>query len=351
MNLRRRSLRILAILLVVVALAVLAIVWLRRARSPEAVRLLPEADAVIYLDVKTLRALGAFSGGEISREPEYEEFVRETGFQFERDLDQAAFAVHAGKAAVPPGAPALASDTRFSEIFIGRYDVARAAAYFKRIAKSTERYRDVDIYLIARGGWDSRVALLGIDRAAVSTADSPTAMHMMIDHYRAGALHTAGPSVVSAHRDHIPLGSLAWAIVRLSDGSGRGIPAPGMLANLGGTTVVVSVRPMFGGAQLRVEDLAPDAERAQRITESGNTMLGMFKQIEAGSTPSGPDEDVKKMFESISIAQDGKSAVLTATITKSFLDKLIAPGIDGMSAAPPPAPTPTPTSSPKKRKK
>lgn len=348
MILRRRSVRILAILLVVAALAALAIVWLRRARSPEAVRLLPEADAVIYLDVKTLRALGAFSGGQISREPEYEEFVRETGFQFERDLDEVAFAVHASKSAAPAGGAALATDTRFSEIFIGRYDVARASAYFRRIAKSSERYRDVDIYLIPRGGWDSRVALLGIDRAAVSTAESPAAMHMMIDHYRAGALHTAGPTVVSAYREHIPLGSLAWAIARLGDGTGRGVPAPGMFATLSGTTMILSVRPMFGGAHLRVEDVAPDAERAQRITESGNTMLEMFKQIEAGSTPAGPDEDVKRLFESIRIAQEEKSAVLTATITKSFFDKLIAPSIESMSA---PAAAPTPTATPRTKRR
>jgi len=29
-----------------------------------------------------------------SRDPEYQKFIEETGFQFERDLDQAAFAIH-----------------------------------------------------------------------------------------------------------------------------------------------------------------------------------------------------------------------------------------------------------------
>lgn len=348
MILRRRSLRVLAILLLVVAVAVVAVVWLRRVRSPEAVRLLPEADAVIYVDVKTLRTLGAFSGASIVREPEYEEFVRATGFQFERDLDQVAFAVHAGKAPAQPGAP-LAADTRFSEIFIGRYDVARASAYFRRIAKSVERYRDVDIYLIPRDGWESRVALLGIDRAAVSTAASPKPMHMMIDHYRAGALRTAGPSVVAKHREAIPLGSLVWAIARVSDGSGPGLPAPALLAPLSGTTLVASVRPMFGGAHLRVEGIAPDEERARRITEGGNTMLALFKEIEAGSTTSGTDPDVKRLFESIQMVQDGGSAVLTATISQDFLKKLTSE--PPVLAAPEPSPTPAPTPQQRKRSK
>ena len=30
----------------------------------------------------------------VSHDPEYERFIRETGFQFERDLDEGAFAVH-----------------------------------------------------------------------------------------------------------------------------------------------------------------------------------------------------------------------------------------------------------------
>src|SRR4051794_27854044 len=98
MILRRRSLRVLAIILVVIAAGVLtAVLLLRRGRAPEAVRLLPEADAVVFIDVQSLRRLGAFSSEATTREPEYEEFVRATGFQFERDLDAAAFAIHAAQ--------------------------------------------------------------------------------------------------------------------------------------------------------------------------------------------------------------------------------------------------------------
>ena len=351
MILRRRSLRVLAIVLLVVAAAVFAVVWLRRARAPESVRLLPEADAVVYLDVKTLRTLGAFGEGHISREPEYEEFVRATGFQFERDLEEAAFAIHAGK----PGAPSatLAENTRFSEIFIGRYDVARARAYFQKVAKSVERYRDVDVYLIPRGGWDSRVALLGIDRAAVSTAESPAAMHMMIDHYRSNALRAVGPTIVAQNRERVPLGSVMWAIARLGDGTSPGIPVPPVAATLSGTTLVASVRPvlegMAGGAALRVEAIAPDAERAQRIAEGGNTMLEMFKQLEEGST-TGPDEDVKKLFDSIKVEQHEKSAILSATVPHGFLKKITSEP-PALAAEPTPTPTPTPAPSKKRRQK
>jgi len=354
MMLRRRSVRVLAIVVLVLAAAVLtAVLLLRRGRAPEAVRLLPEADAVIYFDVKSLRTLGAFSSTTIAHEAEYEEFVRATGIQFERDLDEAAFAVHAAKATPTPTASGgsgaqLSAETRFSEVFIGRFDVTRATAYFRKLAQGTDRYRDIDVYLIPHESRQVKVAILGVDHIAVSNTDSREPMHRMIDRYRSGAMHAAGPSIVAAFREHIPLGSLIWAVARMGDGSGTaGIPAPAALAALSGTTVVASVRPLLG-AQLRVEDVAGDSEQAQRIVESGTTMLGLFKDMEANSSPSGTDDDVKKVFDSIHIERQEKSAVLTATIPPGFLKKITSEPPALTQTAP--AATATPTPAPKSKK-
>src|SRR5947207_8299061 len=133
---RRRSVRVFAILLLAIAAGLFAAVWLlHRGRAPEAVRLLPEADAVVYFDVKTLRTLGAFSSEKVTREPEYEQFVAETGIQFERDLDEVAFAVHAAKNS--PAGATISSETRFSELLVGRFHVARATPYFRKLAQGT----------------------------------------------------------------------------------------------------------------------------------------------------------------------------------------------------------------------
>ncbi len=335
MILRRRSVRVLAVLLLVIAAAVLtAVLLLRRGRAPEAVRLLPEADAV------------AFSSEKVTREPEYEQFVAETGIQFERDLDEVAFAVHAAKSS--PAGATLSSETRFSEIFVGRFDVARATAYFRKLAQGTDRYRDIDVYLIPHDGRQVKVAVLGVDRIAVSNTESREPMHRMIDRYHSGAMHAMGPSVVGAYRERIPLGSLVWAVARMGDGANvPGVPAPGMMSALVGTTVVASVRPMLG-AQMRIEAVASDNDQAQRITESANTVFGMFKNMEASTPPAGTDEDVKKVFDSIQIARDGRSSVLTATIPKGFLKKITnePPALPEPTATP----TPAPTTSPKKRR-
>ena len=351
MILRRRSVRVLAIVVLVLAAGVLtAVLLLRRGRAPEAVRLLPEGDAVIYFDVQSLRAMGAFSGGSATREPEYEEFVRATGFQFERDLDAAAFAVHAAKATPGPGGGAqLSAETRFSEVFVGHFDVPRVTAYLRQMAKGTERYRDIDIYFIPHEDRQVKVALLGVDRVAVSNTDSREPLHRMIDRYLSGAMHATGPSIVAAFREHIPLGSLIWAVARIGDETGKsGVPAPAAVASLSGTTVVASVRPLLG-AQLRVEAVAGDTEQAQRIVESCTTMLGIFKDMEAGAPPSGTDEDVKKVFDSIRIEQQEKSALLTATIPPGFLKKITSepPALTQPATTPPPSASPSPT--PKKK--
>src|ERR1700693_5355641 len=102
---------------VVIAAAVTLAVQLRKHAPPEPARLLPGADAFFYLDLG--RARRANSGKElpaVSHEPEYERFIRETGFQFERDLDEAAFAIHYPLRAARTGAV----EPRFSEVFIGK---------------------------------------------------------------------------------------------------------------------------------------------------------------------------------------------------------------------------------------
>src|SRR5579863_978827 len=85
----------LVLTVVVIAAAVTIAVQLRKHAPPEPARLLPGGDAFFYLNLKSARK--ANSGKElpaVSHDPEYERFIRETGFQFERDLEEAAFAVH-----------------------------------------------------------------------------------------------------------------------------------------------------------------------------------------------------------------------------------------------------------------
>src|SRR5271168_4943544 len=93
MRIRRTLPIVLAV--VVIAAAVTLAVQLRKHAPPEAARLLPGADAFFYLDLSNARRTNSGRGlPGASHGPEYERLIHETGFQFERDLDEAAFAAH-----------------------------------------------------------------------------------------------------------------------------------------------------------------------------------------------------------------------------------------------------------------
>src|SRR2546430_16042792 len=90
----RRSFPIFVGVLLVAAALTLA-VQLRKHAPPEPARLLPGADAFLYVNLSWARkANGGKDLPSVSHDPDYERFIQETGFEFERDLEAAAFAIH-----------------------------------------------------------------------------------------------------------------------------------------------------------------------------------------------------------------------------------------------------------------
>src|ERR1700676_2955296 len=154
----RRTLPI-VLLVVVVAAAVTLAVQLRKHAPPEPARLLPGADAFFYLNLYA--AHRANSGKDlpaVSHDPEYERFIQETGFQFERDLDKAAFAIHYPAKWPGGGTGGSSPEVRFSEVLEGKLQGERLTAFLRQIAKSVESYNSVDIFTVAIEGRLLRVA-------------------------------------------------------------------------------------------------------------------------------------------------------------------------------------------------
>ena len=82
-------------LIVAAVLVLLAVaVFLRSKAPPEAARLLPESDGIIYIDLKPVRAFLHKDLKPPQRVPEYQQFVDATGIDWEHDLDQVAIALH-----------------------------------------------------------------------------------------------------------------------------------------------------------------------------------------------------------------------------------------------------------------
>src|SRR5438874_1774537 len=222
--LRRR--RVWVPLVVVIFLAAIgAALYLRGQAPPEAARLLPESDGVIYVDMKPLRTFGGLGDKPVVHEPEYEEFVRDTGFQLERDLDEAAIAVHAPEPASDRLHPD-AKERRFSQVLIGTFDSTKLTHYLHKLASDVERYRDTDVFLIPYEGRKVRVAILTSEMVAVSNTADAANIKGMIDRFKQIALPFRGPQLVREYYKHVPLGSSAWAILSLKNPDGQSVTLP-----------------------------------------------------------------------------------------------------------------------------
>src|SRR5438874_11731400 len=215
MRFRRRLPILLAVVLVAAAVALL--VFLRKHAPPEPARLLPGADGFVYVNLRWIRR--ANIGGQlpaVSHDPEYQQFIEATGFQFDRDLEEAAFAIHypAESAEKKPSQP------RFSEVFIAKIQGDRLRAYLQKISSSVENYRSVDIYSIPLEGRTLRVAILGVDTVAASNHNDPLVIRGIIDRSRKLASPFGGPALLRQFYKHVPLTSLAWAVLRVETDQG-----------------------------------------------------------------------------------------------------------------------------------
>jgi hypothetical protein len=327
MRIRRRLLIPLSVLLIVVAVGL--IVTLRKQAPPEAARLLPGADGFFYINLKWIRTFNATGQlPPVSREPEYQKFVEETGFQFERDLDQAAFAIHYPQG-WGSGTAGSASEPRFSEVFVGKVDSARLTAYLKKLSTSVDDYRGFEIYSIPLEGRTVRVVVLNYDTIAVSNHPDPDVIRGILDRSRKLASPFGGPWLLRNFYRRVPLASLSFAILRVR-------PEMTSLAGLGSWSLlfpkpavaVISARylPSFQNPalRLRAEAFTNNDAEARALTEKTSAFISLFHAAEGSVGAQGTDADVKAFFESLKVMEVGDRAVLTATVPAGFIRKALA---------------------------
>lgn len=336
----KRSLPILLVVLAVAA-ALVAVVQLRRRAPPEAARLLPGADAFFYVNLKWLRTLKAI--GElppVAHDPDYERFIQETGFQFERDLDEAAFAIHYPDSRPGAGRP---SELRFSEVFVGKINRDRLSTYLHKLANRVEAYNGTDIFSIPLEGRTVRVAVLSVDSVAVSNHDDASVIRGMVGRAHKLASPFGGPALLRQYYKALPVVSktlpllkLAWFIGRI-DPAESSLGSWSMLLEKPVSLVVAAYYPLSSpGLHLQAEAFSGSEADAQALTERVSTFLTLFHTAEMSVATKGTDPDVKALFDSLNVEQHGDRAVLTASIPTGFLRKAVA---EPQELAPP-APTP-----------
>jgi hypothetical protein len=308
---RKRTRYSLLLMLSLVSALTIA-VCLRKTAPPEAARLLPESDAILYVNLKPLRAATHFDRTPVSRSPDYQHFIDATGIVPERDLDAIAFALHRMDNPNGPNGPVA-----YSEVFEGRFDGARVATYLGSIASSQETYAGHTIFTVPVEGRHLRIAQLGYDTIAASNMPTTEQIHAMLDRYRAAASPFSGSSLLAAHYGDVPLLSSAWGIGHI------GLP----LAE--DTTFVASLRLGVGAVHLRVEQIAPTEADAARSTQVLGTLIQLVQAIPpqvAAQTDRAEADSIRDLTSSLKVEQHKERVVLTGSVPLDLLKKITAPG-------------------------
>ncbi|HUK24995.1 MAG TPA: hypothetical protein VLV49_10480 [Terriglobales bacterium] len=338
MRIKRRLPVLLGVVLVAAAVAV--VVVLRKHAPPEPARLLPGADGFVYVNLKWIRRVNLIGQlPPVPHDPEYQQFIEQTGFQWESDLDQAALAIHY-PSSLPAPAPGASPETRYSEVLVGRIQGDRLRNYLQKLSKSVESYHAHDIYSIPLEGRTLRVVVLGPDTVAASNHPDPQVIQGIVDRSRKLASPFGGPALLRQYYKHVPLASLAWTIFRVEQPSTTAPPGPfGLSFLFSQPSVVVLSGRYLGKVHLRAEAYTPSADEAQHVTRQLGTFLDLLHGAESSVTPHGGDPDVKAFFASLKVEQADDRAVLTAIMPPGFLHKVMAG--PPTPAAPPAAATPS----------
>ncbi len=318
---RRRTWISLAIALAILAALVTA-VYLRKQAPPEVASILPEADGIVYFNLKPLRTLTRFDQHPVAHDPDYQKFIDATGIVFERDLDEAAFAIH--RMADPNGPNGAVA---YSEVFQGRFDGQRLAAYLEAQSSAHESYAADVIYSIEHAGRTDRVVVLGYDLVAVSNAPTAEQIHSIIDRYHSAASPFTGDTLLSRYYSKVPLLSEAWGIGEIEPSTGPGIQFQvfGLpLSMPAGATFIGSIR-YLGSVHMRLEEIAPNASIAKESVEMVNLALGLLRstQVTIGAQDANT-ADWEAFVRSMKVEQKGKRAIFQAVVPTRLVRSLLS---------------------------
>jgi hypothetical protein len=320
----RRTFLIVAAVLVLLGLAI----FLRSKAPPEAARLLPESDGIIYIDLKPIRTFFRKQLKPPERVPEYQQFVDATGIDWEQDLDQVAIGLHRMPDPSGPNGPVA-----YSMVLVGKITGQKLNAWLDANAATRESYAGKTIYEIPSEGRTVRVAQIGYDMMAVSNTPTPEQIHSIIDRHRSAALPFSGSSVLEQHYRDVPLLSLAWGVGQI----GLPFSESGAISIFGfslplqaNSTIIASAAPALpvpgslGAVRLKVEEIAPNPEAAASQAANLATLVTLARGFTQPLGDNTANNGLKALLKTAEVTQHRDRVVVTATLPANVLAKMAA---------------------------
>jgi hypothetical protein len=311
----RRTLLIVAGVLLLLALAV----FLRSKAPPEAARLLPESDGIVYFDLKPVRAFLHKDLKPPSRVPDYQQFVDATGIDWEQDLDQAAIALHRMPDPNGPNGPVA-----YSMVLVGKITGQKLNSWLDAHAASRESYAGHTVYSIPSEGRTVRVAQIGYDMVAVSNYPEPEKIHSIIDRHGTAAWPFAGSTLLRHHFHEVPLLSLAWGVgqIGLPFSESGAIKIFGFSLPLqADSTIVASVR-WAGSFHLKIEEIAPTDDAAAHQSAALATLVTMARIFTEPLPDNSANNGLKEILKTAEVTQKRNRVVVTASFSPSLIGEV-----------------------------
>lgn len=332
----RRTLLVVAGVVLLLAVAI----FLRSKAPPEAARLLPESDGILYFNLKPVRTFLHKDLKPPTRAPEYQQFVDATGVDWERDLDSAAIALHRMPDPNGPNGPVA-----YSMVLTGKLTGKRLNAWLDAHAASREVYEGHTIFCIPSQSRTVRVAQVGYDMIAVSNTPTAEQIHSIIDRHRTAALPFAGSTLLSRHYQDVPLLAVAWGVGQI----GLPFSESGSIKFLGlslplqaDSTIIASATPglpLANSVHLRVEEIVPDEDKAASQAAALATIVTLARGVTAQLDDNPENNALRELLKTGQVTQKRNRVVATASLSPNFFSQITAGENSSSRPATPDAPS------------
>jgi hypothetical protein len=312
----RRTLWIVVAVLLVLAAAI----YLRFKAPPEAARLLPESDGIVYVNLRPIRAVLHKNLKPVPRAPAYQSFIDATGIDWERDLNEVAVALHRMSDPRGPNGPVA-----YSMVLVGKLDGKALVRYLDAHAAGKESYDGHTIYSLLSEGRTVRVAQIGYDTVAVSNTPSTEQIHSMLDRHRTAALPFSGSTLLAEHYSEMPILSVAWGMgqIGLPFSESGAIHVFGMALPLAADTTFLASVHWAGSLKLRVVEIADSEATAASQAANLNMLLSLARGATAGLGETAANNGLKEVLRTAEISQHRNRVVANATLPQSLPVELL----------------------------
>jgi hypothetical protein len=298
-----------------VVLVLAAAIYLRFKAPPEAARLLPESDGIIFVNLRPIRALLHGDAKPVTRAPEYQAFIDATGIDWERDLEEAAVALHRMPDPRGPNGPVA-----YSMVLVGKLDGKRLAAYLEAHAAGKESYDAHTIYSLPSEGRTVRIAQIGYDTVAISNTPTEEQIHSMLDRHRTAALPFSGSTLLAEHYAEMPILSVAWGMgqIGLPFTENGAIHVFGMNLPIEPDTTFLASVHWAGALKLRLTEIATSEGTAVSQAANLNVLLALARGATVGLAAGPANDSLKEALRTAVITQKHNRVEIDATLPKNL---------------------------------